>query len=499
MSRWLATAAQARSVDARAASKGLSTLVLMENAGRGATEVILDRHRDALARPLIVGGVGQNGGDAWVVARHLLARGVRPRVALVGARAKVQGDAAINLDTLIAHGGTVIDATSRDTLLALVDGATLIVDGLFGTGLTRAIAGFEAEAITLLDGARLPIAALDLPSGIAADTGNVLGAALHAATTITFGLDKRGLHQSPGADHAGHVVVEGLGIPDLEPTRCSLIAQHDLASLVPLRPRDAHKGTAGHVLVVAGAPGRTGAALLASLGAQRMGAGLVSIAARGAARAALDAKVVEAMTIEVPEALEAGVAAILRECGGKQSALVGPGLGLDATAQSLAMRLALELPLPAVIDADALTAVASDASLIRSARAPRVFTPHPGEAARLLGSTNGDVQRDRHAAAEALAAKTGHVVVLKGAGTIIASPDGRSAVCANGTPALASGGTGDVLAGAIAALLATLEPFDAACAGVVAHARAGEIAALGDRGILAREVADALPRALMTR
>jgi NAD(P)H-hydrate epimerase len=493
---FLATSAEARDVDRRAVERGMSTLVLMENAGRGATDVILARHPDALARPLVIGGTGQNGGDAWVVARHLLARGVRPRVLRIGARDAVKGDALSNLVALEAHGLTV-PSIDRDGLVAMLDGATLVIDGLFGTGLSRAIEGFVAEAIGTIDAAGLPIVALDLPSGISADTGAVMGVALHAATTITFGVDKRGLQQYPGVDHAGHVVLERLGLPFVAPTRTVLLESADLPRLVPPRERDAHKGSAGHVLVVAGSPGHTGAALLAALGAHRMGAGLVTIAARGAARAALDAKVVETMTLEVPEALEAGLATTLREAASRRSAVVGPGLGLDATSQAFARRLAIELPTSAVIDADALTAFAGDPSALKSAVAPRVLTPHPGEAARLLGTTSGAVQSDRYAAASALVDRVGHVVVLKGARTLVAAPDGRIAVIATGTPALASGGTGDVLAGAVGAMLASVsDPFDAACAAALAHGRAGELAAVADRGLLAHEVADALPRAL---
>lgn len=498
MTHWLATSAQARRVDELAASRGLSTLVLMENAGRAGADVIFARHAASLERPLVVGGVGQNGGDAWVIARHLIARGVQPRVVLLGSRETIIGDAAINLAALAAYGVPVTDLRGRDGLRAMLEGASLVVDGVFGTGLSRPLDGWLAEAITMMDEAALPIVALDLPSGISADTGAVLGVALHAATTITFGVDKRGLHQYPGVDHAGHVVVERLGIPHQEATGVHRLIASELRALVPARAQDAHKGTTGHVLVIAGSPGRTGAALLCSLGAQRMGAGLVTIAARGAARAALDAKVLEAMTLEVPEALEAGIATVMRECAGKKAAVLGPGLGLDTTTRAFAQRLALELALPTVIDADALTSLGTDLAALKSARGARVLTPHPGEAARLLGVTNAAVQADRYAAATELADRSGQVVVLKGARTIVASP-GRMAVIAAGTPALASGGTGDVLAGATAALLCTQAPFEAACAAALAHARAGEIAAVTDRGLLAHEVADALPRALADR
>jgi NAD(P)H-hydrate epimerase len=251
------------------------------------------------------------------------------------------------------------------------------------------------------------------------------------------------------------------------------------------------------VVVLAGSPGRTGAALLAGLGAIRGGAGLVTLAPRGPARAALDAKVIELMTSEIPEALEAGVAAALRECESRSAAVIGPGLGLDPVARRYATRLAVECPIPAVLDADALTAIAGDPAILRSARAPRVLTPHPGEAARLLGSSSAEVQADRYGAASAIASRTGQVVVLKGARTLVARPDGFSAVCAAGTPALGVAGTGDVLGGCLAAMLAAQgDAFDAACAGVLMHALAGELAARSDRGLLASEVAAALPVAL---
>jgi hydroxyethylthiazole kinase-like uncharacterized protein yjeF len=496
VSRPLATREEARSVDRDAVARGVSGLVLMENAGRGATDVLV-RQLDA-RRALVIGGTGQNGGDAWVVARQLVARGLSPRVALVGDRSKVKGDARINLDALLALGVPVADVGANELVLReLAHDATVIVDGIFGTGLARDVAGVEAMAIQCVASLALPVLALDLPSGIDCDTGRVHGVAIRAHTTATFAVDKRGLAQHPGVDHAGDVHVVDIGVPAPHALGARLLDASDLDRLVAPRARDAHKGTAGHVLVIAGGPGKTGAALLAGIGAMRMGAGLVTLAARATARGALDAKVVELMTLEVPEALEAAVATILRDAQGKGAAVVGPGLGTDEISRALALRLALELPIPAVLDADALTAVAVDPAKLRASAAPRVCTPHPAEAARLLGTSTRAVQEDRYAAASALAERTGHVVVLKGARTIVAAPDGSLAVCPFGTPALGVGGTGDVLAGVVAALLPSRSAFDAACAGVVAHARAGEIAAVGDRGLFAHEVADALPRALL--
>jgi NAD(P)H-hydrate epimerase len=489
---------ESRAIDGAAIAAGVSSLLLMENAGRGATDVLCAKAPDRVARPLVVGGLGQNGGDAWVVARQLLVRGIRADVLVVGDPAKIAGDARTTFD---AMRGVGLDARAIDAASALdTSRATVLVDGVFGTGLDRPVDGLRAEILRALASSGVPSFALDLPSGLDADTGQPLGAVLPAFATATFAAHKRGLHQHPGVDLAGDVSLVHIGVPAPASGRASLLERGDLARLLPRRARDAHKGTAGHVLVLAGSPGRTGAALLAGLGAVRAGAGLVTLAPRGAVRAALDAKVIELMTSEIPDALEAGVTAALREAEDKAAAALGPGVGLDATARSYLARVAVELPIPTVLDADALSALAADPTVLRTSRAARVLTPHPGEAARLLGTTSGEVQASRYRSAESLAARTGHVVVLKGARTIVASPDGRLAVCPHGTPALGVAGTGDVLSGCAASMLASVgDPFDAACAAVLLHALAGEAAACADRGLLAREVADAIPRVLGER
>nr|MDQ3034928.1 NAD(P)H-hydrate epimerase [Myxococcota bacterium] len=255
---------ESRALDRAAIAAGVPGLVLMENAGRGATDVLCERMRGELRRPLIVGGLGQNGGDAWVLARHLCVRGVRAEVAILGDASKVSGDARTNLDALRGLGVDVreIGEHDLDALDAMSARATVIVDGIFGTGLDRGIDGFRAEAIRRLAAADAPRLALDLPSGIDADTGDVLGVALPAVLTATFAAHKRGLHQHPGVAHAGEIVCVDIGVPPPPITTSSLLERSDLASLVPPRASDAHKGSAGHVVVFAGSPGRTGAALL---------------------------------------------------------------------------------------------------------------------------------------------------------------------------------------------------------------------------------------------
>ena len=474
---------------------GLPSLLLMENAGRGAFEVIARSYPDALARVVVVGGTGQNGGDGWVLARHLWNAGHAPRALLVGERERVAGDARVNLEALERLGVSCTGVESElGPLVSALAQATLVVDALFGTGLDRPITGVQAAVIELINACAADVVALDLPSGIDADRGAVLGTAVRARTTVTFASHKRGLYQYPGAALAGQVHCVSIGVPGGYDADVGLIETEDLTRWLLPRARDAHKGSAGHVLVLAGSPGRTGAALLSGLGALRAGAGLVTLAPRGgSARAALEAKVTELMTAELPEQAGPAVAAALELARGKQAAVIGPGLGLDDDGRALGRELALALALPAVLDADALTAIGRDLALLRRAPAARVLTPHPGEAARLLGTSSAEVQAERYVAARRLAEQSGCVAVLKGAATIIAEPAGRMRVCGRGTPAMGVAGTGDVLSGIIAALLAHADAFDAAAAAVQLHALAGERAATADRGLLASELAAALP------
>lgn len=495
----LLTREAVRALDADAIERlGVPGIVLMENAGRGATEAIVARFGDRLGRVVVVAGPGQNGGDGWVVCRHLRDLGHAPVGVLVGDEDRVRGDARVNLDAARALDldVRVLPLGEVGALRAALEGATLAVDALFGTGLDRPITGGWADAVRSLDAAACPCVALDLPSGVDADTGAILGVAPTAAATITFAAHKRGLHQFPAAARVGEVVRVSIGVPGPSGSTVALIEERDVAHVVASRDADEHKGSAGHVLVIGGAPGRTGAAALAGLGALRGGAGLVTIAS--AASAALDAKVVELMTAPLPTGATHALATAITLAEGKRGAVVGPGLGLDADAAAVALALARDLPAPAVLDADALTALAAEGiEGIADVAEVRVLTPHPGEAGRLLGASTAEVQADRYGAASALASRSGHVIVLKGARSIVAAPDGRMRVCPFGTPALGVAGTGDVLAGAIAASLRGGDVLEEVAAAVALHAIAGELAAVGDRGLLASEVAHALPRALL--
>jgi hydroxyethylthiazole kinase-like uncharacterized protein yjeF len=490
----LFTREESRDVDRAAMDDlGIVSLVLMENAGRGAANVIAEEFADHLERVVLVGGPGQNGGDAWVIARRLALLGHRPLAVLVGDASRLRGDAKTNwallrnLDIETAE----VSPDHAQSLEEYVGNATLIVDGLFGTGLDRPIRGGYADAIKAIDAAPAPLVALDLPSGLDADTGAIFGTASHAAVTVTFAGHKRGLHQYPGVAHAGEVRVADIGIPIGGSPVASLWTRDDLRGLIAPRAGDAHKGTNGHLLVVGGAPGKTGAAVLAGRAAFRAGAGLVTIGARADARASLEEKVIELMTTALPDL--ADQAAVEALCEGKRAVVLGPGMGLDDLGGSWAREFALHAPVPTVIDADGLTHVAQHGiSSLKGAAGPRILTPHPGEAARLLGQSTAEVQSDRYAAAEALARRSGQVVILKGARSIVAGADALR-VCAEGTPALGVAGTGDVLSGVVGALAMTLAPIDAAIAGAILHALAGIEASVGDRGLIASEVADAVP------
>jgi NAD(P)H-hydrate epimerase len=490
----LFTREESREVDRVAIEElGAVGLVLMENAGRGATDAICEVFEDRLDRVVLLGGPGQNGGDAWVVARRLSLLGEEPLAILVGDPAALRGDALVNWSLLGTLGVETLVVAPEDakSLGAKLDRATLIVDGLFGTGLDRAISGGYADAIAAIEAAPAPVAALDLPSGLDADTGAILGVAPGAALTVTFAGHKRGLHQYPGVEHAGEVRVADIGVPVRSKPSATVWSNDDLPSLIAPRAGDAHKGTNGHLLVIGGAPGKTGAAILAGRAAFRSGAGLVTIGARPDSRAALEEKVIELMTAPLPDVPDR--AAVEALCEGKRAVVLGPGMGLDAVGRDWALAFARYAPIPSVVDADAITHLA-DAGLasLGEAAAPRILTPHPGEAARLLRCATRDVQRDRYAAAGALAKGSGQVVILKGARSIVAAGV-ELRVCAEGTPALGVAGTGDVLGGVVGALAMALDPRDAAIAGALLHALAGVEASVGDRGLMASEVADAIP------
>ena len=500
----LVGAATMRALDRHTISVlGVPGELLMESAGRAVAEAVLAERADGAGPVLIVCGAGNNGGDGFVVARHLQLLGVPVRVSLVGERRKLRGDAASNATRLEKLGVAIATGALRTA------NAAVIVDALFGTGLDRVIRGAPAAAIRRINAARpgARVVAVDLPSGLDADTGQMHGIAVQADLTVTIGLPKMGLAQEPGRALAGRVLVARIGISDTAPGvayDAELWTRDAAARALPARPATGHKGHFGHALVVAGSRGKTGAAALAAEAAARSGAGLVTIACPSSCNEILEVKCTEMMTAPVADTADGGFAAaalapllaLVRE---RDAVAFGPGVGRDAEVQKLARDFSVRCSRPLVLDADGLFPFAGTAlAALKTRKAATILTPHPGEAARLLGVTAAAINSDRVAAARRIATQAESVVILKGAATVIAAPDGRSALNPTGGPALGSGGTGDVLTGIVVALLAQGVPtFEAAALGAWVHGFAGDrmTSRLGRSGVLASEVAAALPGA----
>ncbi len=475
-----------RAFDADAIRRGVPGLVLMENAGRGATDVLV---RELLAgdargrRVVVLCGTGNNGGDGFVVARHLLLRSARVTAWLVGDEGRMTSDARANRDAYVSMGG-VLGAGSLGNAM---DGAHAIVDGLFGTGLDRPIDGEIAEFIRFANAVPVPRLALDIPSGLHANRGVVLGEAIRADVTVTFGFQKMGLHTGTGAALAGKVFVVDIGVPQIprsEP-RAFLVTAEDVRARWRPRAADVHKYRAGHVAILAGSPGKIGAARLAAHGALRAGAGAVTIVSWPEVCDALAAQVREIMLAPIDGDLAGRLA-------GKASIVIGPGLGLDARARDAVVAALEGSSVPCVIDADALGHFMDDPTRLARWGERLVLTPHAGELARLFGVTGEIVEADRFDWANRAARDTGAVVVLKGPRTLVARPEHPILINPTGGPALATAGSGDVLAGVVGALLVEHEPHIAAWMGAWLHGRAGDAwaEAHGDRGLLAHEIAD---------
>lgn len=479
-------------------------VVLMENAGRGATDVLARLLPLDAARVVVVCGAGNNGGDGFVVARHLLARGVAVQVFLAGASEQVMGDARINHDAFIDLGGRFTELPKGSDLAPLeraLDEAGVVIDALFGTGLDRPITGFLEEVIDRVNRASARRIALDVPSGLDADSGAPLGTCVEAADTITFGHLKIGLLTPEGARLAGNVHVVDLGVPAYVLSQvghvASVIERGTVGSFIEPREANVYKHAAGHVLVLAGSPGKIGAALMVARGALRAGAGLVTIGSWPDAVTSIESRVVEIMTARIDPDRIAG--SLDRALTGKKAVAIGPGFGLDDAARIAVEHVVLSWDGVKVVDADAITHFAGRAEKLAGARGQVILTPHSGEIGRLVGKRAEEVERDRFGVVREVVAMTKAWVVLKGARTIVASPDGAIFINTTGNPALATAGSGDVLSGIMVALACALSPERAACAAVHLHGLAADLwrARTGaDRGMLATEVADLMPNVL---
>jgi NAD(P)H-hydrate epimerase len=489
------TAAQMRNIDRRATERfAIPSLLLMENAALAVVDAIASHYPD-IDRAAVFCGSGANGGDGFAIARHLESRGVVASIFLVADRAKLTGDAATNFTICERLALQVFDIADDDSLneaLVHAADADIVVDAIFGTGLNRAPEGVVAETIRAINELAVPIVAVDLPSGANASSSEPFEACVNAALTVTFAAPKICHVFEPAALACGEVVVADISIPDAaledENVTLALTTPGDVLPLFPTRLAATHKGTYGTVGIVAGSPGRSGAAVLAARGAIRSGAGLVEVLTDRDTAAQVHAHSIESMTeSENPTRLM------------KDVLLVGPGLRDDDESYEHVRSLNERVTIPMVIDASGLNAFAGRAAEINPHNRVRVITPHPGELARLIGSSAKEINANRIEVAREAARACNCVVVLKGHQTLVADRDGYVSVNPTGNPGMATGGMGDVLGGIIAALLARgADAFDAARAAVYLHGFAGDLLRdeMGDTGLAALDLAEKLPYAI---
>lgn len=495
------TGPEMRAIDRDAIERlGIPGRALMETAGRAVAEAIARLYPEK-CRPLIACGAGNNGGDGYVIARILAeqGRGVRPLVLDLAKPESQSPEAKSNRERLGAAGVETRGAESASEVAALLETSDLVVDAVFGTGLARPVEGRIADVLRALASSGLPCVAVDVPSGLSSETGRPLGMALEADLIVSLGLLKLGVALLPTR---AKIVIADIGLPaesvERANVRAHVLSRSGAGALLPARALDGHKGSFGHLLVVGGSPGKTGAVLLAAQGALRGGAGLVSLAAPRSLYPIYASRLAEAMCVVLDDPADGmlgarHLSALVAEVEARDALVLGPGLGQDASSAELARGLLARTRVPTVVDADALNSFAGDLPALRSA-APRILTPHPGEAARLLGCSTTEVQNDRVAAARALAARSGAIAILKGARSLIATPNGELCVNPTGGPGLASGGSGDVLAGLVGALLGQgLRAWDAARVGAYLHGLAGDLGPTV--GGLASELASRIPSA----
>ncbi len=438
-------------------------IVLMENAGRGAAEAILSAYPASKGwNVAIFAGKGNNGGDGFVIGRYLLNRGVAVKVFLLTDPGSLRGDAETNHQIFLQMKGDIapvpsskeFQKTKRD-----LEKFDLVIDAIFGTGLDAEVRGYYREVIEHINRLQKPIVAVDIPSGLDANTGRPLGTAIRASLTVTFGLPKVGLLIAPGTEYAGILKVIEIGFPrkliEEEKIQTHLLEQPEIRRWLSVpRKRDSHKGDYGHLLVIAGSVGKTGAAAMACEAALRVGAGLVTLAIPKSLNGILEVKLTEAMTEPLPETPKQTLSmrafnTILKLSQNKKAVVIGPGIGTEKETQSLILKLLKNLTIPVVLDADGLTALAGQPKLLPLANPSLVLTPHPGEMARLLQTSAKEIQDDRIQTSRKFSLARQVYLVLKGHRTLIATPKGEIFINPTGNPGMASGGTGDVLTGMI--------------------------------------------------
>ena len=507
---YLVTAGEMQEMDKQTIELyGLPGRVLMENAGVGATRILLKQFKGLINKKVgIVAGRGNNGGDGFVMARYLSQKGVSVTVYLLAKKSMVKGDAAENLNILAPLDINVIEMPDQKSFSKYKTSMLhqdIWIDAILGTGLKSDVKGYLRKIIEFINSSEKPVFSVDIPSGLNADTGLPCGTCIQAHTTATFAFAKIGHLIFPGATYSGNLEIVDIGIPNYIAENVGpgqfLLTSELVRAILQKRAPEAHKGNTGHLLIIAGSTGKTGAAAMTAMSAIRSGAGLVTLGIPKSLNPVLETQVLEVMTSPLSEA-EGGILdessfdEIMELLSGKKCLAVGPGIGTAYGTKNLVIRIIQECRIPIVIDADGLNNLIDNSHILKNLKNPVILTPHPGEMSRLIGKTVSFVQNDRINCARNFAKKFKVHIVLKGARTVIAHPDGKVFINPTGNPGMASGGMGDVLTGIIAGFVTQgYSPESATHAGVYLHGAAADTQAKNKApfGYLATEVMNSVP------
>ena len=506
------TSEQMRNIDRRAIEEvGIPDLVLMENAGGQAAETVLERYPDVDPEGILVlCGKGNNGGDGLVLARHLIGRGLNPRIILLFKRAEYRGNSDHQLKILEKSGAKFTEIPTPgawEEFRRELPEFEVIVDAVLGTGLVKPVEGFLERVFIDLNATSAEIVSIDIPSGLSGNSSEILGPAVQADATIVLACPKIPHIFPPAEELVGEVYVADIGIPeqciDQEGVSLNLIDEDSLDGLLPDRDRQSHKGNFGHILVIAGSAGKPGAARMVAAGALRAGAGLVTTATPLSAQGVVGFQLMEMMTEGLPETREGtlstkAVARVKKLQEGKTVMTVGPGLSTAAETQSAIREIVATTSLPVILDADGINAFASHPEALFGKSRPVLLTPHPGEMGRILKISAEEVQADRLGICRRFAKEHRCYLVLKGYRTLIGTPEGEVYVNVTGNPGMATGGSGDVLTGVLSGLVGQgLTMLQAALLGVHLHGLAGDLAAekIGEIPLMAGDILEFLPKA----
>ncbi|MBT3311897.1 MAG: NAD(P)H-hydrate dehydratase [Desulfobacterales bacterium] len=487
---------------------GIPGRVLMENAGRAAAQVFLDKFSPFDKNVGIIAGRGNNGGDGFVIARYLYENNINVTVYLLSRKELVSGDAEANLNLLSGLDIEVLEIPDNESFIEnrmSIIHQHILIDSIFGTGLNSDVKGFYREFIEFINSLKRRVFAVDIPSGLNSDTGQPCGTCIKAEATVTFGHPKIGHFLLPGAEYSGELEIIDIGIPghitkNAKPSH-HLLTPEVINSYFKPRPLESHKGTTGHLFVIAGSPGKTGAASLTAMSAMHVGAGLVTLGIPKSLNSVLETQVLEVMTCPLPETKTGELSKqafedINKKLIDKKCLAIGPGIGTSEETKQLILKVINNINIPIIIDADGLNCLAGNTRILKKMNTPAILTPHPGEMARMIDCSTKAVQQDRIKHARSFAVEFNSIIVLKGARTLIAHPDGRVFINTTGNPGMASGGMGDVLTGIIAGLLTQgFTPENACHAGVYLHGKAADTLVLskGPFGFIASEVMKAAP------